>query len=274
MDAYVICTWSSGKVKHRPADQRTESSPPQGSRPTKTERKDKRPGRSYGGKKTCVALHWKVRDGRRGDKNRRTNTQNKENKEQVGGGQKRSWRLIFWILMEESWANQSGRLGLRSLTLVQRSRQCVYAAAVCVRGQRLLRGHGRNVVGRRGLRGRTGHNIWHGREERFTWQSSVGVRVQLWPEAWRKKKKRQRITEMAAAPTWTVFFHQSVLVPFLPVDHFLINKLCGKQEMLSLCTKRTARICGYIRSHKINFFLLKLYNNSCSLVSFFNYDRN
>lgn len=89
-----------------------------------------------------------------------------------------------------------------------------------------------------------------------------------------RKKKRQRIMEMAAAPTWTVFFHQSVLVPFLPVDHFLINKLCGKQEMLSLCTKRTARICGYIRSHKINFFLLKLYNNSCSLVSFFNYDRN
>lgn len=34
-----------------------------------------------------------------------------------------------------------------SLTLVQRSCQCVDAAAVCVRGQGLLRGHGRNVVG-------------------------------------------------------------------------------------------------------------------------------
>lgn len=34
-----------------------------------------------------------------------------------------------------------------SLTLVQRSCQCVDAAAVRIRGQRVLRGHGRDVVG-------------------------------------------------------------------------------------------------------------------------------
>lgn len=37
--------------------------------------------------------------------------------------------------------------GLCSLTLVQGSCQCVDAAAVCVRGQRVLCGHGRDVVG-------------------------------------------------------------------------------------------------------------------------------
>lgn len=137
MDAYVICTWSSGKVNHRPADQRTESSPPQGSRPTKTERKDKRPGRSYGEKKTWVASYLKVRDGRRGDKNRGTNTQNKENKEQVGGGQKRSWRLIFefwWGRAEpiraadwdcDHWLSSSGPVSVSMLLL------SVSEASVC-----------------------------------------------------------------------------------------------------------------------------------------------
>lgn len=50
---------------------------------------------------------------------------------------------------------------LCSVILVQRSCQCVDAAAVCVWGQGLLCGHGWDIVGWRGLGGRTWHHIWH-----------------------------------------------------------------------------------------------------------------
>lgn len=59
------------------------------------------------------------------------------------------------------------------LTLVQRSRQCVNAAAVCVGGQGLLRGHGRDVVGRRRLGGRARHHVWYKRHthaQRIPWR--------------------------------------------------------------------------------------------------------
>lgn len=222
-----------------PADRELSTSRQQTNQ-NRTERK--RPGRSYGEKKTRDALHLKVRDGRRGDKNRGTNTQNKENKEQVGGGQKRSWRLIFefwWRRAEpirvadwdcDHWLSSSGPVSVSMLLL------SVSEASVCSVDMDEMSLADEDWEAEPDTTSDTRERR-DSHDTEFTGGPSPTV---TWSMKKKKKKKRQRIMEVAAAPTWTVFFHQSVLVPFLPVDHFLINKLCRKQEMLSLCTKRTA----------------------------------
>lgn len=150
MDAYIICTLSSGKANQR-ANQTKNNEV------------------AHTGKKTKhVFLYIKKKEINNMKKKTEKQTQ-KQGKTNRGRRTEEKLTADIWFLMEESWANQSGRQGLRSLTLVQRSRQCVYAAAVCVRGQRLLSGHGRNVIGRRGLRGGTRHHIWQREIHKTHW---------------------------------------------------------------------------------------------------------
>lgn len=218
-----------------PADRELSTSRQQ----TNQNRTERKTTRSLVRWKTCVALHLNVRDGRRGDTNRGTNTQNKENKEQVGGGQKRSWRLIFefwWRRAEpirvadwdcDHWLSSSGPVSVSMLLL------SVSEASVCSVDMDEMSLADEDWEAEPDTTSDTRER--RDSHDRVQWRSSPTVTWSM-----KEKRKRQKIMEVAAAPTWTVFFHQSVLVPFLPVDHFLINKLCRKQEMLSLCTKRTA----------------------------------
>lgn len=130
--------------------------------------------------------------------------------------------------------------GLRSLTLVQRSCQCVDAAAVCVRGQGVLRGHGWDVVGWGRLGGWTWHHIWYTThtEEIHRVKEVVSMRSRVDKVVFLHKCDHNYCTfcshflqqfcfaAIVHTRTQAIFFHQSIFVPLFPVNHLFINEFC------------------------------------------------
>lgn len=196
MDAYIICTLSSGKANQR-ANQTKNNEV------------------AHTGKKTKhVFLYIKKKEINNMKKKQRNKHKNKE-KQTEGGGQKRSWRLIFdfwWRRAEpiraadrdcDHWLSSSGPVSVSMLLL------SVSEASVCSVDMDEMS---------------LADEDWEAEpdttsdNERFTRHTEFSSRrVQRW-----SNKIRKTLSEVADAPTWTIFFHQSVLVPFFPVDHFLI----------------------------------------------------